>query len=63
MPIYEYKCCSCGERFDKLVRSSSAQQVVSCPSCGSEEVEKTVSLIGISSARDSASPSCTTNSI
>jgi putative FmdB family regulatory protein len=45
MPIYEYKCSSCGKDFEKLVFGS---QEVKCPGCGSEEVEKKLSLFGMS---------------
>ncbi|MBD3179376.1 MAG: zinc ribbon domain-containing protein [Candidatus Latescibacteria bacterium] len=38
MPIYRYSCSKCGNEFARLVRSSDAS--VTCPECGSEEVEK-----------------------
>lgn len=33
MPIYEYQCCRCDDRFEKLV---FRQEDVSCPKCGGE---------------------------
>jgi len=33
MPIYEYKCNSCGYRFDRL-QSFSEEPVKVCPRCG-----------------------------
>ncbi|WP_028312348.1 FmdB family zinc ribbon protein [Derxia gummosa] len=42
MPIYEYRCTTCEEEFEVLVRSST---VVSCPKCGAQEVERLVSRI------------------
>ncbi|HEC34046.1 MAG TPA: zinc ribbon domain-containing protein [Chloroflexi bacterium] len=64
MPIYEYRCRRCGEEFEKLVRSLSAQEVVTCPRCGSEEVEKAISLFGLgNSARSSAGDSCSSGSV
>lgn len=45
MPIFEYKCGACGEDFEKLVFGS---QHVQCPRCGSEEVNKKLSLFGMS---------------
>lgn len=42
MPIYGYECNECGERFEKLVRSS---ETPACPSCESEELTKQLSLI------------------
>ncbi|HEU0124138.1 MAG TPA: zinc ribbon domain-containing protein [Bryobacteraceae bacterium] len=38
MPIYEYKCDACGNRFEKLVRGSSPS--VACPGCGGEKLEQ-----------------------
>jgi putative FmdB family regulatory protein len=40
MPIYEYQCEQCGERFDKFVRSMFTEAEVVCPSCGSAQVRK-----------------------
>lgn len=40
MPIYEYACESCGERFDKLM--SLNDPAPPCPSCGASEVRKLV---------------------
>jgi len=64
MPIYEYRCRRCGERFEKFVRSLSARQVLECPRCGSDEVEKAISLFGVGSGpRSSGSASCSTGSV
>lgn len=38
MPIYEYRCGSCGSQFEKLVRSS--RLAVACPDCGGEKLEQ-----------------------
>lgn len=40
MPIYEYQCEQCGERFDKFVRSMFTEAEVVCPSCESTQVRK-----------------------
>ncbi len=40
MPIYEYQCQECNERFDKFIRSMLAEVEVVCPNCGSEQVNK-----------------------
>jgi len=50
MPIYEYRCAECGERFELFVRSSSKQTVPACPKCGSPKVEKAISLFGVGGA-------------
>lgn len=44
MPIYEFDCYSCGNEFDKLVRSASAVAEITCPSCDSSNIKKKLSL-------------------
>jgi putative FmdB family regulatory protein len=34
MPIYEYHCEHCGDRFEKLRPMSVAGQSIPCPACG-----------------------------
>ncbi|MDP2167046.1 MAG: zinc ribbon domain-containing protein [Thermodesulfovibrionales bacterium] len=45
MPVYEYKCNSCEEEFEKLVFGNPA---VSCPKCGAEDITKKLSTFGMS---------------
>ncbi len=40
MPIYEYKCESCGTRFEKLVRRSVEADEFGCPSCGGKHLNQ-----------------------
>lgn len=42
MPIYEYVCDKCGEKFEML-QKSCADQSGACPTCGAEEVKKQLS--------------------
>jgi putative FmdB family regulatory protein len=47
MPIYEYQCDECEEKFEKLVRSGNgAATDTSCPKCGSKKIHKALSLFG-----------------
>jgi putative FmdB family regulatory protein len=59
MPIYEYRCRACDERFEELVRSSGP--AVACPSCGTADVERLLSVFagvgGSSAAPSSPTPS------
>ncbi len=48
MPIYEYRCAECGERFELFVRSAAGQTAPTCPRCGSPKVQKAISLFGVS---------------
>ncbi|MBM3123343.1 MAG: zinc ribbon domain-containing protein [Chloroflexi bacterium] len=65
MPVYEYDCEACGDRFDKLVLNTARDPKIQCPRCGSDQVSKRLSLIASSSggSRGSGTPSaaCTTS--
>jgi len=41
MPIYEFECSSCGERFDRLQKLSDPDPDV-CPQCGAPNVRRNV---------------------
>jgi len=47
MPIYEYRCTECDERFELFVRSAAQQTAPTCPRCGSPAVQKALSLFGV----------------
>ena len=51
MPIYEFKCQSCGDQFEQLVLPwlENASQKPECPSCHGQEVERTLSICAVSS--------------
>ncbi len=48
MPMYEYRCESCGKRFEELVMNS--REKVSCPDCKSDEVVREISLFSSSAS-------------
>jgi putative FmdB family regulatory protein len=39
MPIYEFECAACGNRFDRLQKLSDPDPAA-CPSCGAERVSR-----------------------
>lgn len=41
MPTFDYRCCACGEYFEVFVRG---EEVVCCPECASQELEKLLSM-------------------
>ena len=41
MPIYEYRCSSCGQEFEKLIKIDAPSPP--CSQCGSDDVTKLVS--------------------
>jgi putative FmdB family regulatory protein len=47
MPIFEYRCKSCGKVFEQL-RSSSDNSIVYCEGCGSDNVVKLFSAFASS---------------
>ena len=51
MPIYEYACPGCGERFEKLVRRFGEE--VACPACAATDVEKQLSVFAVAVAEAS----------
>jgi putative FmdB family regulatory protein len=46
MPIYEYRCRACQHQFEALVRHNESAQ---CPACQSADLEKLLSMFGVSS--------------
>ena len=42
MPIYEYRCGRCGERFEEYLAQSTAP-APACPACESPSVERLIS--------------------
>jgi putative FmdB family regulatory protein len=50
MPIYEYQCASCDNRFEKLRPISAAGQPLACPNCdkpASPLVSRTARITGV----------------
>jgi putative FmdB family regulatory protein len=40
VPLYEYHCESCGNRFEVLQRVGQGPEGLECPDCGRTEIEK-----------------------
>ncbi len=58
MPIYEYKCNSCGKKFTELILPGMEEKEPICPNCGSRDVKRLISSVGSLSTSDIGS-SCT----
>jgi len=52
MPLFEYECRECGQRFEALVQGTKRP---ACPECGSEDLEKLLSSFGFGSGSSAAS--------
>jgi putative FmdB family regulatory protein len=62
MPIYEYRCESCGDKFEKLVRRSTDVMECGCPACGGKHLEQQYSTFaarGDNGADHSFTPAAT----
>lgn len=50
MPLYEYRCPRCQERFEVLQRVGDSAESVRCPECGAGSVERLLSTFAASAA-------------
>jgi len=49
MPIYEFQCTRCENKFDELVRVSVDLHAIVCPKCGTNSPRKLMSAFGFTS--------------
>ena len=56
MPMYEYRCKTCGKLFEKLRRLNDADRDIDCPECESEDVERLISTFATSGSGCAPSP-------
>ena len=47
MPVYEYKCQKCKNSFEQLRSMKDMDALAVCPSCGSEETRRQLSVFGV----------------
>ncbi|MBI2680282.1 MAG: zinc ribbon domain-containing protein [Candidatus Solibacter usitatus] len=57
MPIYEYQCEECGNKFEKLVRRAAEAADMGCPSCGQKHVTQQFSTFAARANGSQASQS------
>ncbi|RLC47441.1 MAG: zinc ribbon domain-containing protein [Candidatus Coatesbacteria bacterium] len=58
MPIYEYECRECKERFSVLQGMSEDGEQVSCPKCGAKSPKRLLSMFGSHGGASSLGASC-----
>ncbi len=54
MPIYEYRCAACSNRFERLLGGAVETSKLACPSCGSD-ARRMLSLIAVPMGRSGTS--------
>jgi putative FmdB family regulatory protein len=57
MPIYDFHCDKCQNRFELLVGVTAGDSELRCPKCGAAEIRKRPSTFGVSVK---SSSSCST---
>ena len=56
MPIYEYRCRKCGEKFELKLGFFHTRKSIKCPKCGDEDPERVYSAFSRGSSDSSCSP-------
>lgn len=54
MPIYEYRCKLCQTKFEFFHKSLSADEKITCPKCGANEVVKVFSTFATNLSGESS---------
>ncbi len=54
MPIYDFRCHVCGEVSEFLVANFSDSGTLSCPGCGSQNLERLISAPSLLKSRANA---------
>ena len=62
MPIYEYKCIYCGERFELLRRLTDRDDEINCPKCNKASAKRVLSTFTTASSGGICAPSVPTGS-
>jgi putative FmdB family regulatory protein len=50
MPLYEFRCNTCGNVFEQLIFSSDKEEKLTCPSCGQSDASRLMSLFSSGSS-------------
>jgi putative FmdB family regulatory protein len=54
MPLYDYLCTECGERYDVFHRTTAGAEDIICPSCGSTNHRRLFSVVSVSTKSTSS---------
>jgi putative FmdB family regulatory protein len=50
MPIYEYECPNCGEKFEAHRKIADSDSEIKCPRCGKKQPRRIFSTFGMASS-------------
>jgi putative FmdB family regulatory protein len=56
MPLYEYRCRDCGDRFEVLQRLGAGAEGLACRGCGAGSLEKQFSTFATATSSAAAAP-------
>ena len=59
MPIYEYECGKCGEKFELFRPINGDEQEVKCPKCQAENPQRVISRVADCASSESCPSSPT----
>jgi len=60
MPVYEYECTKCGERFELRRGMNDKDDEIGCPRCGAKSPQRVFSVFARGSSSGSCAPSSST---
>jgi len=55
MPLYEYECSKCGEKFELRRSLADKDSDINCPKCGAKAPKRVLSLFSTTSSGGSCS--------
>lgn len=55
MPMYEYVCTGCKQKFDRLLPMAQRDEEQVCPMCGATAVRNAITAFGCAGSADSGS--------
>lgn len=60
MPIFEYRCSKCNEKFELLIGVGKENDESKCPNCGSKDLLKLFSTFGFKGENGGGAAGCST---
>jgi len=58
MPIFAFRCESCGKKFEELIFSPAAEKSLTCPACGGTSLKRQMAPFTVGKASPSPVAGC-----